>query len=299
MPETKRHLQLKDMALAWLRAIGCRAVASEVSCPFNRYRFDALGWLDHADDPRAVEVFGKPTAEARAPRVIAIECKQSRADFASDDKDPKELVRRKEYLIERRRVIEELRIKVREPHLRHAGSTLFESLDTWEFGASRIAAYRAVVTELASIDERLGIDTKFAMLARWRVADHLLVMAPHGLLRPREVPGGWGLVEVDPKALRKGWEPIVGEPIPCVLRVAPAALGAPEKRRARLLRNLAVAASRGVGYGLTPPRYPERPGSLPAAKEAPSAPEACLFSFDDGAPTDTIDTPPSPGSSVG
>jgi hypothetical protein len=275
MAETKRHLQLKDIALAWLRAIGCRAVASEVSCPFNRYRFDALGWLDHADDPRAVEVLGHPAAEARAPRVIAIECKQSRADFASDDKDPKELVRRKEYLIERRRVIEELRIKVREPHLRHAGSTLFESLDTWEFGASRIAAYRAVVTELASIDERLGIDTKFAMLARWRVADHLLVMAPHGLLRPREVPGGWGLVEVDPKALRKGWEPIVGEPIPCALRVAPAALGAPEKRRTRLLRNLAVAASRGVGFGIMPPK--PRGDATPRDGNAPREGDATLF----------------------
>jgi hypothetical protein len=252
-----------------------------VSCPFNRYRFDALGWLDHADDPRAVEVLGHPAAEARAPRVIAIECKQSRADFASDDKDPKELVRRKEYLIERRRVIEELRIKVREPHLRHAGSTLFESLDTWEFGASRIAAYRAVVTELASIDERLGIDTKFAMLARWRVADHLLVMAPHGLLRPREVPGGWGLVEVDPKALRKGWEPIVGEPIPCALRVAPAALGAPEKRRARLLRNLAVAASRGVGLGIMPPKprgdATPREGATPSEGITPRDGDATLF----------------------
>ncbi|MDI9402977.1 MAG: hypothetical protein QM516_03805 [Limnohabitans sp.] len=263
MPESKRHLQLKDIALAWLRAIGCRAVASEVSCPFNRYRFDVLGWLDHADDPRAVELLGKPSAEARAPRVIAIECKQSRADFASDDKDPQELIRRKEYLIERRRVIEELRVKVREPHLRHAGSTLFESLDTWEFGESRIAAYRAVVTELATIDEQLGIDTKFAMLARWRVADHLLVMAPHGLLRPREVPSGWGLIEVDPKALRKGWEPIVGAPIPCTLRVAPVALSAPERRRIRLLRNIAVAASRGVGYGLMPPRVASAPAQIP------------------------------------
>lgn len=299
MPESKRHLQLKDIALAWLRAIGCRAVATEVSCPFHRYRFDALGWLDHADDPRAVEVLGKPAAEARAPRVIAVECKQSRPDFASDDVDPKELVRRKEYLLERRQVIEELRVKVREPHLRNAGSTLFESLDTWEFGASRIAAYRAVVTELATIDQRLGIDTKFAMLARWRVADHLVVMAPHGLLRPREVPGGWGLVEVDPKALRKGWEPVVGDPIPCTMRVPPAALNTPERRRLRLLRNLAVAASRGVGYGLTPPRDPERQSPQRAAEGAPSAPEACLFSFGDGAPTDTIETPPSPGSSVG
>ena len=68
LPETKRHLQLKDIALAWLRAVGCRAVALEVSCPFHRYRFDALGWLDHADDPRAVAAFGAHREASPAPR---------------------------------------------------------------------------------------------------------------------------------------------------------------------------------------------------------------------------------------
>ncbi len=305
MPETPRHLQLKDIALAWLRAIGCRAVATEVSCPFHRYRFDVLGWLDHADDPRAVEAFGAPHAEARAPRVIAVECKQSRADFASDDADPKELTRRKAYLLERRAVIEELRIKSREPHLRQAGSTLFETLDTWEFGGSRIAAYRAVVTELAAIDAKLGVDAKFAMLTRWRVADHLVVMAPQGLLRVREVPAGWGLVDVDAAVLKRAWIPTAGAPLPCVLRVAPAALGAPAHRRQRLLRNLAVAASRGVGYGLTAPREartaapPRSSAATRPSSRDPSFIDPGLFSFDNPASTDTIQPPLNPGSSVG
>ena len=254
VPETKRHLQLKDLALAWLRAVGCRAVASEVACPFHRYRFDALGWLDHADDVRAVEAFGQPLGEPRAPRTIAVECKQSRADFASDDADPAELTRRKAYLLERRAVIEELRVKVRETHLKVEGSSLFEELATWEFGESRITAYRRVLSELAAIDEKMGVDTKFAQLARWRTADHLVLVTPAGLLRPREVPAGWGLVEVEPRALKKGWEPVAGEPLPCRLRVAPSALGTPAERRLRLLRNIAVAASRGVGYGLIPPK---------------------------------------------
>jgi hypothetical protein len=254
VPETKRHLQLKDLALAWLRATGCRAVATEVACPFHRYRFDALGWLDHADDARAVEAFGQPLGEPRAPRTIAVECKQSRADFASDDADPAELTRRKAYLLERRAVIEELRVKVRETHLKVEGSSLFEELATWEFGESRIAAYRKVLSELATIDEKLGVDTKFAQLARWRTADHLVLVTPAGLLRPREVPAGWGLVEVEPRALKKGWEPVAGEALPCRLRVAPSALGTPAERRLRLLRNIAVAASRGVGYGLIPPK---------------------------------------------
>ena len=296
MAETKRHLQLKDIALAWLRAVGCRAVALEVACPFHRYRFDALGWLDHADDPRAVAAFGTPegTREStgakdgpRAPRVIAVECKQSRADFASDDADPAQLAKRKAYLLERRGVIEELRVKRRESHLKVEGSSLFEELATWEFGQSKIAAYRNVVSELEAIDAKMGIDTKFAQLARWRTADHLVVMAPAGLLRPREVPSGWGLVEVDTRALRKGWEPIAGAPLPCVTRVAPSHLGTPDARRLRLLRNLAVAASRGVGFGLTPPRTTESAGTPEAFAAQPT-----LFSTVSPRSSDTIDDLP-------
>ena len=282
VPESKRHLQLKDIALAWLRAVGCRAVALEVSCPFHRYRFDALGWLDHADDPRAVAAFGPPQCSGsddspRAPRVIAVECKQSRADFASDDADPGELAKRKAYLLERRRVIEDLRVKVRESHLKVEGSSLFDELATWDLGQSKITAYRNVVAELEAIDGKLGIDTKFAQLARWRTADHLVVLTPAGLLRPREVPSGWGLIEVDSRALKKGWEPVAGDPLPCTTRVAPSHLGTPETRRLRLLRNLAVAASRGVGYGLIPP---------PPAEKARAEPS--LFSPESQNPSDTI-----------
>ena len=288
MPETKRHLQLKDIALAWLRAVGCRAVALEVSCPFHRYRFDALGWLDHADDPRAIAAFGPPQCAGsddspRAPRVIAVECKQSRADFASDDADPGELAKSKAYLLERRRVIEDLRVKVRESHLKVEGSSLFEELATWEFGQSKITAYRNVVSELESIDAKLGIDTKFAQLARWRTADHLVVMTPAGLLRPREVPSGWGLIEVDSRALKKGWEPVAGDPLPCTTRVAPSHLGTPETRRLRLLRNIAVAASRGVGYGLIPPPPTEKP-----AADAAAATEPSLFSPETQTASDPI-----------
>jgi len=115
-------------------------------------------------------------------------------------------------------------------------------------------------------------------------------MTPAGLLRPREVPSGWGLVEVDSRALKKGWEPVAGDPLPCVTRVAPSHLGTPDARRQRLLRNLAVAACRGVGYGLIPPP----PGKNAAAADAPPATEPSLFSPETKNPSDTIphDNPP-------
>ncbi len=294
MPETKRHLQLKDIALAWLRAAGCRAVALEVSCPFQRYRFDALGWLDHADDPAAIAALpamDAATLDPHGPRVIAIECKQSRSDFASDDVDPAELAARKAYLLQRRQVIEELRVKVRETHLRVEDSSLFEELATWEFGHSRIHAYRNVLTQLAAIDAKMGIDTKFAQLARWRVADHLLLMTPAGLLRPREVPAGWGLIEVDARALRTSWHAKPGAALPCVTRVASTALGAPTHRRMRLLRNLAVAASRGVGFGIAEHENPARNAAKSRNARVAVQPPAghdTLFSFDDASRSDTM-----------
>ncbi len=309
MPETKRHLQLKDIALAWLRAAGCRAVALEVSCPFHRYRFDALGWLDHADAPAAVAALASmaPSSAMRAssplqsdphgPRVIAIECKQSRSDFASDDVDPAELAARKEYLLQRRQVIEELRVKVRETHLKVEGSSLFEELATWEFGHSRIHAYRNVLTQLAAIDAKMGIDTKFAQVARWRAADHLLLMTPAGLLRPREVPAGWGLIEVDSGALRKSWHAKSGAPLPCVTRVMPVALAMPAHRRVRLLRNLAVAASRGVGYGVAEYEKPARnavKSRTPATAAPTNAAHDTLFSFDHAPRSDTMARHPEP-----
>ncbi|MEY5033579.1 MAG: hypothetical protein RL354_2610, partial [Planctomycetota bacterium] len=184
-------------------------------------------------------------------------------------------------------------VKVREGHLRVEGSSLFEELATWDLGQSKITAYRnviaeleaidqKVIAELEAIDQKLGIDTKFAQLARWRTADHLVVMTPAGLLRPREVPSGWGLVEVDPRALKKHWEPVAGDPLPCVTRVAPSHLGTPEPRRLRLLRNLAVAACRGVGYGLIAPPTEKN------AADAPPATEPSLFSPETTNPSDTI-----------
>jgi len=279
--ETIDHQELKWLACEWLIRQGARVVATEVSAPIPRWRVDVAGWLDGRDHRFHRPELDAPLFESAAAghepiMTIAVECKQSRADFASDDADPGELAKRKAYLLERRRVIEELRVKVRETHLKVEGSSLFEELATWEFGESRIAAYRRVLDELAAIDGKLGIDTKFAQLARWRTADHLIVMTPSGLLRPREVPSGWGLVEVDPKALRKGWEPVAGDPLPCTTRVTASSLATPSARRQRLLRNLAVAACRGVGYGLTPPR--PVPTTSEAAASPPAPTEPSLFS---------------------
>ena len=58
----------------------------------------------------------------------------------------------------------------------------------------------------------------------------------------------------------------------------------PAERRLRLLRNIAVAASRGVGYGLIPPK--PREDAPPAAANPAETPG--LFSIDPPPAADTM-----------
>jgi hypothetical protein len=73
---------------------------------------------------------------------------------------------------------------------------------------------------------------KFFMIAQYRLADWLFVLAPRGMVRPEELPMGWGLLESGSQA-----RDVVRAQ---VVDVAPS----PAHRRARALRNIAAAATR-------------------------------------------------------
>jgi len=157
-----------------------------------------------------------------------VECKASRADFLSDRADLDVSTTSHRRLRERRDTMRERLVPRWEPHLRRQGETLFEQTDGWDYERSRLASVRA-----ADRDERLARRTllqgvKFDRLARWRLADRLLLCCPGGLVRPTEVPPGWGLLEVTRGAVR--------------LRVAPAALQSPPARRWRLVLGVQRAA---------------------------------------------------------
>ena len=263
--ESIEHLELKRLAVAWLARLGCRAIATEVRCPISKYRVDAAGWLDHAEGEildagtLARERGGVdatlfttaretgPRSGPRRPRTIVVECKRSRADFIRDDLDAESVKRRLESLRRTRRRFEEDLIPRSEPHLRESGSSLFPDLETWDFEGSRTSAYRRVLRAIERLERRLHGETKFHTMPRYRLADHLYLFTPTGLLRPNEVPPGWGLVECGRVTLRRGAGPL-GEldALPLRERVACPSLRSPEPRRQRLLRNIAVAASRSV-----------------------------------------------------
>ncbi|MDA1027186.1 MAG: hypothetical protein O3A19_12265, partial [Planctomycetota bacterium] len=70
---------------------------------------------------------------------------------------------------------------------------------------------------------------------------------PTGLLKPHEVPTGWGLVECGRPTLRRGAGSLTElDALPLAERIACPSADAPDERRQRLLRNIAVAASRSI-----------------------------------------------------
>ena len=261
--ESFAHLELKRLAVAWLARLGCKAIATEVRCPISKYRIDVAGWLDHAEgdllDAGGLEA-ERPGISAslftngrrrskgpRRPRTIVVECKRSRPDFIRDDRDAERLKIRLESLRRTRVKFERNLIPESEPHLRESGSSLFPDLETWDFEGSRTSAYRRVLRTIERIERRLHGETKFHTMPRYRLADHFYLFTPSGLLKPGEIPDGWGLVECGRRALKDGAGSL-GEldALPLRERVACPSVDSPMERRHRMLRNIAAAAGRTV-----------------------------------------------------
>ena len=222
------------MALEYLRGRGGLAVATEVRCPIARYRVDVAGYLD------TQPATGNGRRPGRCePRTVMIECKQTRADFLRDRRDADRLLDMRDKLERLRRVIEERRIKIHEPHLRLSGTALFPELEEWDFAASRIRAYHRLLRRIRRLDAQLYGETKFFTIARYRLADELYLAAPRGMIKRRELPRGWGLLECPRRRLARGAS---NGALSTSVQAPPQ--GTRRDFRLRLLRNIAVAASR-------------------------------------------------------
>ena len=92
--ETIQHRELKRLAVAWLRRLGCSAVAVEVRCPLSRWRVDVAGWFDGTGDaPEGRGPLFERNADERGTargRTILIECKQSRACLLYTSPSPRD-----------------------------------------------------------------------------------------------------------------------------------------------------------------------------------------------------------------
>jgi hypothetical protein len=115
-------------------------------------------------------------------------------------------------------------------------------MDDWDFTASRLPSYRAVNRRLRRIDEQLYGQTKFFLMTQYRLADRMYIAAPRGMIRPGELPSGWGLLECP----RDWLEPVPGvhgdESPELAVRID-ATDSTPSRAAPALAARIAVAAS--------------------------------------------------------
>lgn len=162
------------------------------------------------------------------------ECKQARADLLKDAHAEAATRRRLAELIERRAKLEEL-LAVHRPDLRK-GEALWPEFDAWDFSGLEHRTYRAVLDELATMQERVVRGTKFSKMFRYRCADFLYLVVEKGIFAEAEIPAGWGLLRRNGEALE--------------LARRPAALEAAPEQRAALLEAIALAGTRAVNRAL-------------------------------------------------
>lgn len=246
--ETLSHTRLKAAAIQLLLSCGARAVAAEVRCPGSRYRADVAAYLDPQPKrarPDPPGTFVPPAAFRRCvtPRTFIIECKQSRSDYLRDTRRSDRLLAERERLERERETLENDRIKRHEPELRRSGTYLFPELEEWDFAGSRLTTYRRLVAALRRLDSQIYGETKLWTIARYRLADALFIAAPVGMIARRELPVGWGLLECRPRELRRPSTPEPGGPLMSV-RIDTTAMPSRSLHQVRLLRNIAVAATR-------------------------------------------------------
>jgi hypothetical protein len=158
------------------------------------------------------------------------ECKQARADLLKDAHAEVKTRARLEELVARRTKLEEL-LATHRPDLRR-GETLFPEFDSWDFSGLEHQAYRAVLKELAAVQEHMLRGTKFARMFRYQCADFLYLVVEDGIFAEGEIPAGWGLLRREGDGLELARPPVALEAVP--------------EQRLALLESIGIAAMRAV-----------------------------------------------------
>jgi hypothetical protein len=181
--ESWQHLHLKKLAARWAYASGFRCIGIEVRAPRSRFRVDV-----------AVYRPGR-MSESGEPLVAIFECKQSRPDLSRDIAQFDALQRELHDLQQRRAKLEEL-LLVHHPYC-HQGESLFPE---WETFAGEFLAhdgYQRLVARIIRVQGMLQNCTKFAWIARHRLANLHYMVVPERLMTFDELPPGWGLLELN------------------------------------------------------------------------------------------------------
>lgn len=233
--KTVAHQDLERRTLLWAQQHQWPFAAPEVSIPGGRFRIDVAA-AKPGRERRTYYCEKSKCQRARSAVVTGpaaiFECKASRADFLKDAANFRQTLDRLEKLAERR-AMHEAWLKEREPQCRIREGLFAQDDRLSPQAVAQYESLRLVLDEIGQLQRRLFGRTKFSRLRAMRFADYHYVVAMPGVVRPHELPEGWGLLEAEgADSLKLLTEPEATEP--------------PEEGRIILLQRIALAGSRFV-----------------------------------------------------
>jgi hypothetical protein len=134
------------------------------------------------------------------------ECKQVRSDLIRDNAR-RETAARLLRELQARRVELENRLHLHLPHLAQ-GESLFPEFDSYRLRDCGHDGHRLLVKKIGTIRQSLVHSTKFDRLASYKLANLHYLVTEGDLIRPHELPAGWGLLVREADALRLVEKPV-------------------------------------------------------------------------------------------
>jgi hypothetical protein len=187
---SRQRFELRRASLKWLLETGRpTAAALDVVTRISKFRADIAAFWSQ---PVRNVLDEGPNQILRPVRTAIVQCCLTRAECWPDCVRSQELLPKLCQLKEQAQEAE-AEIRRNEPELRD-GAALFEEYAVWRYEDTANPEYHRLRRAIAKTEHAIYRGSQFERIRQAALADQLYLAVPEGLILPRELADGWGLL---------------------------------------------------------------------------------------------------------
>ncbi len=186
----RQRFEFRRAALKWLLETGRpTAAALDVVTRISKFHADIAAFWSQ---PVRNVLDEGPNQILRPVRTAIVQCCLTRAECWPDCVRSQELLPKLCQLKEQAQAAE-AEIRRNEPELRD-GASLFEEYAVWRYEDTANPEYHRLRRAIAKTEHAIYRGSQFERIRQAALADQLYLAVPEGLIQPRELADGWGLL---------------------------------------------------------------------------------------------------------
>lgn len=183
--DNKTQLKYKQALLRWLLALAPTAIGLNVPTRISRFQVDIGAFWSEPNRKR----------QLRPRKTMILEMRFERDDCWPDISKREDILASLREVKNKKQQLEAI-IRQEEPELR-VGDNLFTEIEDWDYHTSRNPDYHRCLRHMEEIQHALYAGSRFEQIRRAHAADFLYLAVPSGLIDPRELANGWGLLYIE------------------------------------------------------------------------------------------------------